>query len=242
MKPDKLPLKAYAEAASLDRLTLSAGDAVALLKGNRLDEVANAELDGITLTPSALNRVQDFDQLAMSAAASTANLEPGKHYGAKVELRDGRQLKVPVTVDPPRPQVTLLSKGTQDDASTAPIRCIWASSGRPARRQAAGLLSQVPRARELSPRRKGGSCGGGRQLPHRAVAGRRQPDAGRCKDRGGNAGSAGALRFLGLWAGAGARDCLPMASPATGCPWERWCGCPDSRNCAARAPSPNPAR
>ena len=39
---------------------------------------------------------------------------------AQVELRDGRQLKAPVTVEPPRPQVTLLSKGTQDEASAAP--------------------------------------------------------------------------------------------------------------------------
>ena len=30
------------------------------------------------------------------------------------------QLKVPVTVEPPRPQVTLLSKGTQDESSAAP--------------------------------------------------------------------------------------------------------------------------
>jgi hypothetical protein len=118
--PDKLPLKAYAEAASLDRITLSVGDEEAVLKGKRLDEVATADLDGIKLTPAALNRVQDFDQLAMSASASTANLEPGKHYDAKVELRDGRQLKVPVTVDPPRPQVALLSKGTQDESSAAP--------------------------------------------------------------------------------------------------------------------------
>ena len=50
-KPDRLPMKAYAEAASLDRLTLSAGDTEALLKGTRLDEVAKAELDGITLVP-----------------------------------------------------------------------------------------------------------------------------------------------------------------------------------------------
>ena len=50
-KPDRLPLKAYAEAASLDRLTLSAGDSIAVLNGKRLDEVAKAELDGITLTP-----------------------------------------------------------------------------------------------------------------------------------------------------------------------------------------------
>ncbi len=119
-EPDVLPLKAYAEAASLDRLTLSAGDTMALLKGTRLDEVATAELDGITLTPSALNRVQDFDQLALLAGASTANLEPGKHYVAKVQLRDGRQLKAQVTVDPPRPQVTLMSKGTQDQPAAAP--------------------------------------------------------------------------------------------------------------------------
>ena len=35
-------MKAYAEAAALDRLTLSAGDQVAQLRGKRLDEVAKA--------------------------------------------------------------------------------------------------------------------------------------------------------------------------------------------------------
>jgi hypothetical protein len=37
-----------------------------------------------------------------------------------VQLRDGRQLKAPVIVEPPRPQVTLLSKGTQEEASAMP--------------------------------------------------------------------------------------------------------------------------
>jgi hypothetical protein len=119
-EPDRLTLKAYAEAASLDRLTLSAGDAEALLKGTRLDEVATVELDGIALTPSALNRVQDFDQLTLKTAASTEKLEPGKRYFADVQLRDGRQLKAPATVNPPRPQVTLLSKGAQDESSATP--------------------------------------------------------------------------------------------------------------------------
>jgi hypothetical protein len=119
-KPDHLTLKAYAEAAALDRLTLSAGDAEALLKGNRLDEVATVTLDGITWTPAALSRVQDSDQLTMHADRSTASLEPGKRAFAGVLLQDGRQLRVPVSVAPPRPQVTLLSKGTQDDASAAP--------------------------------------------------------------------------------------------------------------------------
>lgn len=118
-EPDRLNLIAYAEAASLDRITLSAGDTIAMLKGTRLDEVAQASLDGITWTPAALSRIQDFDRLIMNADKPTASLEPGKHYIAKVKLLDGRQLKVPVSVDAPRPQVELLSKGVQDEASDA---------------------------------------------------------------------------------------------------------------------------
>ena len=119
-KPDTLALSAYDSAASLDRLTLSVGDTDALLKGTRLDQVAKAEFAGINWTPGALNRVQDLDQLTLNAGGSTAALEPGKHYTAIVHLHDGRQLKAPVTVNPARPQVTLLSKGLQEDASAIP--------------------------------------------------------------------------------------------------------------------------
>jgi hypothetical protein len=119
-KPETLSLTAYAEAASLDRLTLNAGDQTAVLHGNRLDEVAQAELEKIALRPSKLSRVEEFDQLVMSANASTASLEPGKSYEAKVQLQDGRKLKVPVTVGPARPQVVLLNKGVQEDASAPP--------------------------------------------------------------------------------------------------------------------------
>ena len=119
-KPDRLPLRAYAEAASLDRLTLSAGDQVAELRGTRLDEVAKGELEGMALKPSTLSRVEDFDQLTMSIDGATAGLTAGKSYVAKVQLQDGRQLKVPVTVDAPRPQVTLLNKGVQEEVSSAP--------------------------------------------------------------------------------------------------------------------------
>ncbi len=118
-QPDSLSLDAYAEAASLDHLTLSAGDRSALLKGTRLDEVAKATLNGITWTPAGLARVQDFDQLTLNTDGSTLELDPTVQYSAKVELRDGRQLKVPVSVNPPRPEVSLLSKGTQDDGTQA---------------------------------------------------------------------------------------------------------------------------
>jgi hypothetical protein len=119
-KPDTLALSAYAEAASLERLSLSVGDKSATLKGTRLDEVAKAVLSDITWTPSTLARVQDFDQLTMNTEGSTADLDTDSHYSAKVLLRDGREQKVPVHVDPPRPQVSLLSKGEQDDGAGTP--------------------------------------------------------------------------------------------------------------------------
>jgi hypothetical protein len=118
-KPDSVKVDAYAEAASLDRLTLSSGDPDATLKGTRLDEVAKVTLNGITWTPGALSRVEESDLLALKSADSTAGLEPGKAYEAKVALRDGRLLKVPVTVGTPRPEVELLSKGSQGDAAVA---------------------------------------------------------------------------------------------------------------------------
>ena len=101
-KPDTLKLMAYSEAASLDRLTLSAGDPEAVLSGTRLDEVAKVSFDNIDWTPAELKRVQDADQLSLKAAASTETLEPGRRYTAKVTLRDGRDLKVPVRVERPR--------------------------------------------------------------------------------------------------------------------------------------------
>ena len=113
-------MTAFADAASLDRFTLSAGDPMVLLKGTRLDEVAKAELDGIALTPSTLSRVEDHDQLLLKASSSTARLDPDRHYVAHVELKDGRKLRAPVSVDPPRPQATLMNKGIQENSSAAP--------------------------------------------------------------------------------------------------------------------------
>jgi hypothetical protein len=116
-KPQMLALKSYAEAASLDRLTLSAGDMKATLLGTRLDEVAKASLEGIELKPTTLIRVQDKDELEMAANSTTESLVPGRHYVAKVELEDGREVRVSATVIQPRPAVTLLSKGTQEEAA-----------------------------------------------------------------------------------------------------------------------------
>jgi hypothetical protein len=119
-KPQTLTLKSYAEAASLERLTLSVGETTATLLGTRLDEVAKASLEGIELRPAALSRVEDKDELTMNADGPTAGLVPGKRYVAKVALQDGREVSVAATVVPPRPAVTLLSKGTQEQTAATP--------------------------------------------------------------------------------------------------------------------------
>ncbi len=118
-KPQTISIQAYSNAASLDRLTLSAGDSEAYLRGTRLDEVGKAELDGISWMPGSLTRVQNLDQLKMETSDSTTTLKPGKHYSANVHLLDGRKLKVAVMIDPPRPQAVLLNKGIQS-GSAAP--------------------------------------------------------------------------------------------------------------------------
>lgn len=118
--PDKVELEAYAEAASLDRLTLSSGDSAATLTGTRLDEVERASVNGVSLTPSGLKREEEHDKLALQTKDSTSGLVSGKDYTARVKLRDGRELEVPVAVEQPRPQVALLSKGVQDEANTTP--------------------------------------------------------------------------------------------------------------------------
>lgn len=122
--PDIISLQAYAEAASLDRLSLSAGDTTALLTGTRLDEVAQISLDGIQWSPAALNRIENSDRLTVHTDRSTASLEPGKAYIASVRLFDGRTLNIPVNVAVPRPQILLLSKGSQDEATggTSPVQ------------------------------------------------------------------------------------------------------------------------
>jgi hypothetical protein len=121
--PDQVKLQAYAEGAHLDQFTFYAGDASGTLKGARLDEVLKLEMNKVSFTPAGLKRIGDEDDLTMTSTMAAAELKAGDKAVAQVLLNDGRKLDLPVTVQPARPKVTLLSKSVDSgQAAPSPIR------------------------------------------------------------------------------------------------------------------------
>ena len=115
---DEAKISIYAETGHLERFLIVPGEARATLRGSRLEEVAGVEVSGIHFASAGLVKP---DELSLQApdAKSTAALTPGAALKAKVLLKDGRSLDVPVAVEPPRPRVTLLSKVAEPGAAAA---------------------------------------------------------------------------------------------------------------------------
>jgi len=114
--PDAQPvaLQVFAEAGRFDGFSMHAGDTQGILKGSRLDEVANLSVKGVTFVPGELSSHAGTDELPMVAQDSAAaGLLKADHVSAKITLKDGRTLQVPAAVDAPRPRVSLLSKNVQ---------------------------------------------------------------------------------------------------------------------------------
>src|ERR1700722_11493108 len=63
---DEIPLHTYAEAGSLDSFSIHAGDADGILKGTRLDQVANLEVSGVHFIPGTLTRAHQEDELKLT--------------------------------------------------------------------------------------------------------------------------------------------------------------------------------
>jgi hypothetical protein len=118
--PDRVALQSYAETARLDSFRMHSGDDTGLLTGARLDEVAGLELYGVHFAPGDLSRSSQHDQLTMKAATSP-NVPSAQDSPAQVKLKDGRNLTVTATVQPPRPQLALLTKTAEpaDNSSSA---------------------------------------------------------------------------------------------------------------------------
>jgi hypothetical protein len=121
---NEIPLRAYSEAARLDHFAINAGDRQGVLKGARLDEVESLELDGVRFVPARLSRVDQKDELRLSAlnTALTAGLLPDEKLSAHVALKDGRVLDLQTMVEPPRPKVDLISKNVELGPTPSSIR------------------------------------------------------------------------------------------------------------------------
>ncbi len=117
---DEIPLHTYAEAGRLDSFGIHAGDADGILKGTRLDQVDNIEVNGLRFNPDSLVRANQQDELKLAAheTAATAKLHAGDAIVVRVMLKDGRSLDLKTEVEAARPKVTVLTKSVQSDENT----------------------------------------------------------------------------------------------------------------------------
>jgi hypothetical protein len=114
-QPQRLALRAFAEAGHPESFALHAGDNAGVLKGNRLDEVASLTVKGVEFAPGALSSSGGHDLLAMQAgnAQDASVLKAGEALTAKVLLKDGRTLETPVSIEAARPSAILITKSAR---------------------------------------------------------------------------------------------------------------------------------
>ncbi len=109
-KPDTVSLVSYSEPAKLTTLEFHAGDRSALLAGTSLDEVRQVEFANATFAPDPTPAHDNKLHLEMLATAAAPTPLAGEKLTAQVTLKDGRKLPVPLTIEPARPIVNLISK------------------------------------------------------------------------------------------------------------------------------------
>jgi len=119
-QPQPIAIQTFAEAGHFDSFSLHAGDAQAVLKGSRLDEVASLSIRNVAFVPGELSTRNGGDELPMAAqdAQAAAGLKQERGIAAKVTLKDGRVLPLIASVEAPRPRATLIGKNVQPSLSS----------------------------------------------------------------------------------------------------------------------------
>jgi hypothetical protein len=119
-QPQSISIQTFAEAGHYDGFAVHAGDAQGVLKGSRLDEVANLTIRGVAFVPGALSTRNGSDELPMVAqdAQAAAGLKQERGIAAKVTLKDGRVMPLIASVDAPRPRAILIGKSVQPSPSS----------------------------------------------------------------------------------------------------------------------------
>jgi hypothetical protein len=124
-KPDNVATQTFSEPAVLTALELHAGDTTVDLTGTSLEQVRQLTINDLTFTPAPPSTPSNQDTASPTPAPLNSNtnlrltlppnsqspkLRVGERLTASFTLNDGRTLTLPVTVAPPRPSLTLLSK------------------------------------------------------------------------------------------------------------------------------------
>jgi hypothetical protein len=132
-KPDTVATQTFSEPAVLTTLELHAGDTTADLTGNSLNQVSQLAINDLVYAPAPPSTPSNQDtaspipapsdpdtnlRLTLPPNVQAPRLRVGEKLTARFTLNDGRTLTLPVTVAPPRPSVTLISKSIgQSNAS-----------------------------------------------------------------------------------------------------------------------------
>ena len=112
-KPDKVTVHVYPPSAVVSGVMLHAGDDEGSMTGSHLQEVVSVEMGGIVFHVGSLKHPGAEDSLQLKTSTNLAGSKvfvDGATITARVHLKDGRVLEVPVAIAPPRPRVELLSK------------------------------------------------------------------------------------------------------------------------------------
>jgi hypothetical protein len=101
---ENVSLTAYTGDIHLDGLKIHRGDNTAILTGEGLKDVVSAQIDNQTFMPADSGNDDRTVHLGARAGVS-----PGDGKDATVKLKDGRTMTVKISLQDPRPSLTLLS-------------------------------------------------------------------------------------------------------------------------------------
>jgi len=115
-RPATIGLVSYNLPAKLDAISFHAGDTTATLTGISLGQVRQVAFGGLTFKPAGEGSSPEAQpdkselHLALDAGAKPPALPAGDHLTAEVAIEDGRTLTLPLTVEAPRPSVTVIAR------------------------------------------------------------------------------------------------------------------------------------
>jgi hypothetical protein len=137
-KPDTVATQTFSEPAVLTTLELHNGDTTADLTGSSLNQVRQLAINDLVYTPAPPSTPSNQDtaspipapsdpdtnlRLTLPPNVQAPKFRVGEKLTARFTLNDGRTLTLPVTVAPPRPSVTLISKSI-GQSSPSPIHLV----------------------------------------------------------------------------------------------------------------------